>query len=314
MIELTIRKPGEAERRVILAGGVYRMGRQEDNEILLADKEVSRHHARLLVDRDTIVVEDLGGGNGTWVSGDRVTRKVLRSGDEIEILPFMLTVRTGAKAVPRKVAVVRIVEGKGKGSRVVLEGDHVTLGRGADQDVRLDDHGASRAHATLSKRGGTWFVRDLDSSNGVLLNDQRVMEAPVETGDTITIGDTVLRFDVEAEDPSASAYDADAVLDDEPTAAEGPAPRVAARPAPPTIVPPPTYAPPPAQAAPAPTAVPAYAPPAPPPVQTAPVQTAPRPLQPAPQGAGMTPLIVLGVLFLAVAFLMTVGLIALWST
>ncbi len=297
MIEITIHKAGEADRRMLLKGGVYRMGRQDDNEIVLADKEVSRHHARFLVERDTCVVEDLGGGNGTWVGGTSVHRHVLKTGDEVEILPFLLKVRTHAKPEPRKVPVVRITEGNGVGTRIVLAGGVVTLGRGNDQDVRLDDQGASRAHATLTEREGQWFLRDLDSANGVYLNDQRVMEAPVDPGDLIAIGDSVLRFTIESEHEDEAAIDADALLDEEPTDADGPAPRYAARGVPVQPPPPPHYSP-------APAAPPAYG--APPPSAAPPVALAPVAVAQA-QGASNTLVRVLVVMVIGLAALLAAG-------
>ena len=57
MIELVIRREGEAERKLKLADGAFGIGRQEGNEIRLDDKEVSRKHARLLVDGDLVLPE-----------------------------------------------------------------------------------------------------------------------------------------------------------------------------------------------------------------------------------------------------------------
>jgi pSer/pThr/pTyr-binding forkhead associated (FHA) protein len=72
MIELLIEREGGVARTVRLREGVFVLGRADTADIVLDDSEVSRRHARLLVDDGDVVVEDLGTQNGTWVGGERV--------------------------------------------------------------------------------------------------------------------------------------------------------------------------------------------------------------------------------------------------
>jgi FHA domain-containing protein len=83
------------------------------------------------------------------------------------------------------------------------KGDHfdlfggISLGRSADADVRIDDRYASGFHARVFNRGGNYFVEDLESTNGTLLNSQELHgEAELRPGDVIRIGDTEFRFEV----------------------------------------------------------------------------------------------------------------------
>ena len=70
-------------------------------------------------------------------------------------------------------------------------------GRSADADVRLDDRYASGFHARVFSRSGAYFVEDLNSTNGTLLNSQELHgEAELRPGDVIRIGDTEFRFEV----------------------------------------------------------------------------------------------------------------------
>jgi hypothetical protein len=64
-VELVVRRSGQPEWRRVLAQGVTQMGRAEDNDLVLPDIGVSRRHARIVVDRDEVRIEDLGSGNGT---------------------------------------------------------------------------------------------------------------------------------------------------------------------------------------------------------------------------------------------------------
>ena len=67
------------------------------------------------------------------------------------------------------------------------------LGRGSDVDIRIDDPGVSRRHVEISTAPAP-FVRDLGSTNGTLLNGQRVSEAALVDGDVLQIGSTELHF------------------------------------------------------------------------------------------------------------------------
>jgi len=68
-----------------LPGPVITVGRALDNDIRLANTRVSRHHSRIEAKGEAAWVIDLGSANGTVVNGERVTRKLLGDGDEIEL-------------------------------------------------------------------------------------------------------------------------------------------------------------------------------------------------------------------------------------
>ncbi|HEY5426603.1 MAG TPA: FhaA domain-containing protein [Candidatus Tumulicola sp.] len=63
--------------------GTVRIGRGDENEILLADRSVSRTHAVVETAGPQPVVRDLGSTNGTFVNGERVRERGLRDGDEL---------------------------------------------------------------------------------------------------------------------------------------------------------------------------------------------------------------------------------------
>lgn len=57
------------------------VGRDESNDLVLAEPEISRHHARLERDSNGWVVIDLESTNGTWVNGERIRRATIAEGD-----------------------------------------------------------------------------------------------------------------------------------------------------------------------------------------------------------------------------------------
>ena len=82
------------------------------------------------------------------------------------------------------------------GMRHPLVPPGLTVGRGNEADLRIDDPGISRRHAKISLKeseGGTIVtVSDLGSTNGVLLNGQPVDASQVTDGSEIRLGNTVI--------------------------------------------------------------------------------------------------------------------------
>lgn len=81
------------------------------------------------------------------------------------------------------------------GQRIVLTGAPVVLGRHADCDLVLHDDQASRRHAQVELGPAGFVLVDLGSTNGTLLNGRPVdRPEPLEPGDRILVGDTLVRF------------------------------------------------------------------------------------------------------------------------
>jgi FHA domain-containing protein len=66
-------------------GSGLTIGRAADNDLVLPDSRVSRHHARIAGRRGTLVYADLGSTNGSRVNGVQVGELVLGAGDRIEL-------------------------------------------------------------------------------------------------------------------------------------------------------------------------------------------------------------------------------------
>jgi hypothetical protein len=80
------------------------------------------------------------------------------------------------------------------GTAVPITEDRMTLGRGTDVDLRVDDAGVSRRHAELRRDAdGTVSVVDLASTNGTFVNDARVGQQALVDGDTIRVGETSMQ-------------------------------------------------------------------------------------------------------------------------
>jgi FHA domain len=72
----------------------------------------------------------------------------------------------------------------------------LSIGRSKESDVQIEDRYASGLHARLFSREGRYFVEDMSSTNGTLLNAATLQgEAELIDGDTVQIGDTEFRFE-----------------------------------------------------------------------------------------------------------------------
>lgn len=72
-------------RRYVLANGVNTVGREPACGVHINDPSVSRGHARIVVEDEQALIEDLNSKNGTQVMGKVITSAVvLNDGDEIE--------------------------------------------------------------------------------------------------------------------------------------------------------------------------------------------------------------------------------------
>jgi len=97
----------------------------------------------------------------------------------------------------------------------MFEAGDIVVGRSEKADIILDDYSVSRRHARLFRRDDGWFVEDLGSRNGTLLNGRAVSgSAPLGAGDIVRIGDTTLRVTALGEKPpTADTTGADATTD-----------------------------------------------------------------------------------------------------
>jgi serine/threonine-protein kinase len=68
------------------------IGRSSECDIVLRSREVSKHHCRILLEANQVVVEDLDSVNGTLVNGSPVKRVALHTGDQLEIAGYVFEV------------------------------------------------------------------------------------------------------------------------------------------------------------------------------------------------------------------------------
>lgn len=104
---------------------------------------------------------------------------------------------------------LRFLGGRFQGRVVDVPGDSFTIGRGQRNDLALDQDGVSRYHCKLICENGSWYIEDLESTNGVRLNGNRITgKQPIRAGDRIGISGNLLLFSEDsAEETGARLID-----------------------------------------------------------------------------------------------------------
>ncbi|HEY6641771.1 FHA domain-containing protein [Povalibacter sp.] len=94
-IERVLEPVNHEGETLLLNRRVMTIGRTNDNDIFIPSKMISRHHARLLVGPNAVIVEDAGSTNGCYVNDQLVKQHVLHEGDILAIgdLKFRLSAR-----------------------------------------------------------------------------------------------------------------------------------------------------------------------------------------------------------------------------
>lgn len=94
--------------------------------------------------------------------------------------------------------ILHVVSGPLAGGHFTLEHLPILIGRGPDSGVRLaDDRRISRRHAEIFEQDGAARIRDLGSMHGTMVNGQAAAGQPLHPGDRISVGDTVLVYQVQ---------------------------------------------------------------------------------------------------------------------
>src|SRR6185436_9654370 len=82
--------------------------------------------------------------------------------------------------------------------------EEITIGRKPDNDVVIDNPAVSSHHCKIVLVGDTYFVEDLNSTNGVFLNAKKIVKSGLQNNDVIGIAKHALKFIDEREHDDAA--------------------------------------------------------------------------------------------------------------
>jgi pSer/pThr/pTyr-binding forkhead associated (FHA) protein len=219
-------RTGEA---VLLADERVVVGRDSACDLVVPQMRVSRRHFSVAPVNGGHLLRDES-ANGTIVNGSRIVGTyLLGHGDVVRLdeedLRYEIdglavaqsteaspTVRldvsnlreefardagAGAARPPMPAATLEIRRGRYAGASFEINRPVCSIGRGPQNDVRIRDDSVSTAHATLLRKGTSWFVVDLRSANGTFVDGSRVAgERELVPGGRLTLGAVQLEFRV----------------------------------------------------------------------------------------------------------------------
>jgi pSer/pThr/pTyr-binding forkhead associated (FHA) protein len=97
---------------------------------------------------------------------------------------------------PTALAKFLVRSGSLKGQRLYVKVPIVNIGRADYNDIVIPDDSVSSQHAKLTRREGVWMLTDLGSTNGTLVDGERVTEdIPLAPGAFVRFGDIQLVFE-----------------------------------------------------------------------------------------------------------------------
>lgn len=224
MAKVQIFRGEHLEQEVPLGTRAIALGRSPECEIVLDHSSISRKHATLGFEGGRLVLRDAGSTNGIYFGKEKVESWNAVEGQAAELGVFTLRVVELAAAVPAEphpvpepeqrtriiarsaeaprfsspeqpapAAAILVAKGPdGSEKTYRLAGKALTVGRGKECDICFDDRQVSRLHARVFADGDVWKISDMESVNGIFLNNVRVQEAELTPGKTITIGNCTL--------------------------------------------------------------------------------------------------------------------------
>lgn len=102
-----------------------------------------------------------------------------------------------------------LIKSNGQQKAIPLPKSVTVLGRGTDSDLRIPIESCSRKQCQISLTGESLMLKDLGSSNGTYVNNQRIDETALNAGDRITIGPVVLTVQIDGKPASITESKAD---------------------------------------------------------------------------------------------------------
>jgi phosphoserine phosphatase RsbU/P len=164
---LVVVEPGGHHLQVSLEPVPFRIGRHEENNLVLRDGRTSRQHAQIVFDGSRYVLEDVGSRHGLFVNGRRIKQHPLENSDKIE---FGVPDSYHLIFSPEASELTRLVESTEVISPAALAGSNLgklkavlEIGRTLQSSYSMDDVLNSVLDAALATTGadrGFLFLKD----------------------------------------------------------------------------------------------------------------------------------------------------------
>ena len=231
MAKIVVTIPGGRRKTYMLDKNETIIGRSPKCEIVIDDKKSSREHLRIQTIAGVISAEDLNSANGTLFLNQKITKRTIEDRDILSIGDVKIQFffddnanpdiaqskkkRSFEQAAEAKQLVqinpdgscveaegdvfnIEILDGDFRGLRILLSGK-LTIGRHPQNHLVLTGKKVSSQHAIIDNIGEEYFLTDLGSTNGTLLNTKKIEPNnafKLHHGSVIEIGEHRINFNV----------------------------------------------------------------------------------------------------------------------
>ena len=208
----------------------FTLGRDESADIVIPLSLISRFHAKVIINKGKIIIEDTNSSNGTYVNGERITSCELRNNDQVKLDEFTFTVIGPDKNTSKPRTMVRdndksaqveagVQKAKrsdthssektnlasekvflhdlsptstGKVYEITMANNHLSKMLG--HHLSRSDKSVSARHIHLNETSVGWEVVNNGAADGLLVNGKMLIRAVLQEGDEITVGGMKLKF------------------------------------------------------------------------------------------------------------------------
>ncbi|MBU2886123.1 FHA domain-containing protein [Gilvimarinus agarilyticus] len=189
---LKLRRQDKPQEPALIVEKLYSIGSARDNNLVLTEPYIDPLHARLVTTDGRVTLKDNTSSSGCFVNGQRITQKLLQTGDvirfgqaEFEVLPLNQTSPQEHGANNWQL----VADGSWlTGQTFEIPADkRCVIGRASECDITIAGSHLSRRHVEVSVVGSSLRVRDLDSANGTFVNEKPVKDDLVHNGDRLRV-------------------------------------------------------------------------------------------------------------------------------
>ena len=194
----------------------YIIGRGGESNLVLPERQVSRHHVKILNENGRYLLQDLGSKNGTYVNDEPIQSTILNNGDVITIGKYKILFQTQSNELTTTVDmdqtviipnfhkkeqdsgfninfpvtsdVVPRLFRRSKMEEYPLSKEKLIVGKGKDSDIKIGGLFGPRVKVEIIRRGNDFVLQKLEGSAKVKINGEEMDEKVLEEEDLITIG------------------------------------------------------------------------------------------------------------------------------
>ena len=207
------------DKTVAVGSDTVTIGRGSDNDIVLDDSSVSRHHARITRRNGSYYVEDLDSTNGITIDGVPADGNQIKQGTVVKLGKVEIGVGSPmpknnnpeeenaveaevsksfeqtylGKPQPNRVGWLTMNSGENAGDVFYLNAGANVLGRDSKNGIVINDSYVSGVHCEFKIENNEVTLFDLGSTSGTKVNEKVLTGRPLNPGNSVTIGDTELK-------------------------------------------------------------------------------------------------------------------------